>query len=220
MLKPHELEMLRSIAKGVAAQFGSGCEVVVHELSEQAAEHSLILIENGHVSGRKPGDGPSNVVLEQLRHSQNAEAVSDRFSYLTRTPGGKLLKSSTVVLRDEAGEPCALFGVNFDVSALSLAGGILNELAAPAEKDQTEPEPIPNNVNELLDNLIERSVRLVGKPADRMTKEDKVTAIRFLADSGAMLITKSGDKISKYFGISKYTLYSYLDNKQEDKRND
>lgn len=217
MLKPHEMEMLRSIAKGVAAQFGSGCEVVVHELSEQAAEHSLVIIENGHVSGRKPGDGPSNVVLEGLRHSRNAEEVSDRFSYLTRTPGGKLLKSSTVVLRDEAGEPCALFGVNFDVSALSLAGSILNELAAPAEKDQTEPEPIPNNVNELLDNLIERSVRLVGKPADRMTKEDKVTAIRFLADSGAMLITKSGDRISKYFGISKYTLYSYLDNKQEDK---
>jgi predicted transcriptional regulator YheO len=219
MLKPHELEMLRGIAKGVAAQFGGGCEVVVHELSEQAAEHSLVIIENGHVSGRKPGDGPSNVVLEQLRHSQNDEAVTDRFSYLTRTPAGKLLKSSTVVLRDEAGEPCALFGVNFDISALSLAGNILSELATPAETAQTEPEPIPNNVNELLDNLIERSVRLVGKPVDRMNKEDKVSAIRFLADSGAMLITKSGDKISKHFGISKYTLYSYLD-KQEDKQHD
>lgn len=220
MLKPHELEMLRCVAKGVAAQFGSACEVVVHELSEQAAEHSLVIIENGHVSGRSPGDGPSQVVLEHLRHSQNAEEAADRFSYLTRSPNGKLLKSSTVVLRDEAGEPCALFGVNFDVSAISLAGSILTELAAPAETAQAEPEPIPNNVNELLDNLIERSVRLVGKPAERMTKEDKVAAIRFLADSGAMLITKSGDRISKFFGISKYTLYSYLDNKQEDKRND
>ena len=213
MLKPHELEMLRGIAKGIAAQFGSGCEVVVHELSEQAAEHSLVIIENGHVSGRKAGDGPSQVVLENLRHNRDAEAVTDRFSYLTRTPSGKLLKSSTVVLRDETGEPCALFGVNFDISTLSLAGAILTELAAPAEKTQAEPEPIPNNVNELLDNLIERSVRLVGKTVDRMTKEDKVTAIRFLSDSGALLITKSGDKISKYFGISKYTLYSYLDNK-------
>ncbi len=220
MLKPHELEMLRGIAKGVAAQFGSGCEVVVHELSEQAAEHSLVIIENGHVSGRRAGDGPSQVVLENLRLNRDAEAVADRFSYLTRTPGGKLLKSSTVVLRDEAGEPCALFGVNFDVSALSLAGTVLNELAAPAETAQTEPEPIPNNVNELLDNLIERSVRLAGKPVERMSKEDKVAAIRFLADSGAMLITKSGDKISKYFGISKFTLYSYLDNKQEDKHDD
>ena len=44
-----------------------------------------------------------------------------------------------------------------------------------------------------------------------MNKEDKITAIKFLNESGAFLITKSGDKISTYFGISKYTLYSYID---------
>ena len=43
-----------------------------------------------------------------------------------------------------------------------------------------------------------------------MTKEDKIRAIQFLNDSGAFLITKSGDKVSKFFGISKYTLYSYV----------
>ena len=44
-----------------------------------------------------------------------------------------------------------------------------------------------------------------------MTKEDKIKAIQFLNDAGAFLITKSGDKVAKYFGISKYTLYSYVD---------
>ena len=105
-------------------------------------------------------------------------------------------------------------------SALALAEGVLAELTSPAEKDQNEPTRIPNNVNELLDDLINRSVKLVGKPVSRMSKDDKITAIRFLADSGAMLITKSGDKIAKYFGISKYTLYSYLDSKQGGKNND
>ena len=34
----------------------------------------------------------------------------------------------------------------------------------------------------------------------------------------AFLVTKSGDKVAKYFGISKYTLYSYIDaNKDGDK---
>lgn len=219
MLKPHELEMLRAVAKGVAAQFGSGCEVVVHEISPQAAEHSLTVIENGHVTGRKPGDGPSQVVLEQLRKA-GADSADDRLSYLTRTANGKLLKSSTVFLRDEDGKVCALFGINYDISALTLAQDMLSELTTPAEKTETEPDRIPNNVSDLLDSLIERSVRMTGKPVDRMTKEDKIRAIRFLADSGAMLITKSGDKIAKFFGISKYTLYSYLDAKQEDKQHD
>ena len=61
---------------------------------------------------------------------------------------------------------------------------------------------------------------LVGKPAAVMNKEDKVKAIQFLSQHGAFLVTKSGDKVAKYFGISKYTLYSYIDLKQEEKRHE
>ena len=84
------------------------------------------------------------------------------------------------------------------------------------ETQQTEPEKIVN-INDLLDDLIEQSVALVGKPVALMNKDDKVKAIRFLNQNGAFLVTKSGDKIAKYFGISKYTLYSYIDTKQEEK---
>lgn len=51
---------------------------------------------------------------------------------------------------------------------------------------------------------------MVGKPASLMSKDEKVQAIQFLNNTGAFLITKSGDKVSQYFGISKYTLYSYI----------
>ena len=94
--------------------------------------------------------------------------------------------------------------------------GALRELISTQEPAQTEPEKIVN-VNDLLEDLIQQSVALVGKPAALMTKEDKVKAIRFLNQNGAFLVTKSGDKIAKYFGISKYTLYSYIDTKQEGK---
>ncbi|MBO2527962.1 MAG: hypothetical protein CW335_07320, partial [Clostridiales bacterium] len=36
MLRDSEMEALRRIAKGIAAQFGSNCEVVVHEISERS----------------------------------------------------------------------------------------------------------------------------------------------------------------------------------------
>ena len=41
-------------------------------------------------------------------------------------------------------------------------------------------------------------------------------AIRFPESERRVLVTKSGDKIAKYFGISKYTLYSYIDTKQQE----
>ena len=83
------------------------------------------------------------------------------------------------------------------------------------EQESKEPEAISRNVSDLLDELIEQSVKLVGKPVALMNKEDKVKAIQFLNETGAFLITKSGDKVCKYFGISKYTLYSYIDEAKE-----
>ena len=66
-------------------------------------------------------------------------------------------------------------------------------------------------MNELLDSLIEQALALVGKPVAAMNKDDKVKVVQFLNNAGAFLITKSGDKVANYFGISKYTLYSYID---------
>ena len=51
----------------------------------------------------------------------------------------------------------------------------------------------------------------MGTPGAIMSKEEMVRAIRYLNDTGAFLITKSGPKVCKFFGISKYTLYNYLD---------
>ena len=68
-----------------------------------------------------------------------------------------------------------------------------------------------------MEELIDQSVSLVGKPVALMSKEDKIQAIRFLNQSGAFLITKSGDKIAKFFNISKYTLYSYMDAGKENR---
>ena len=218
MLRESERETLCRIAKAIAAQFGSNCEVVVHEISECSTSNSIIAIENGHVSGRKLGDGPSQVVLEQL--GNDGSCPEDHLCYLMRTPDGKLLKSTSVYIPDDEGKVAAIFGVNFDISALVMAEQALNSLTLTMNHDQETPARITHNVNDLLDDLIEQSDRLVGKPVALMTKEDKVRAIRFLNDHGALLITKSGDKIANHFGISKYTLYSYLDVKTGGKNND
>lgn len=105
----------------------------------------------------------------------------------------------------------AVFSINFDVSALLAAESAVRDLAAPREEAQGEPTRITKNVADLLDDLLRESAERIGKPVALMDREDKIRAIRFLSDAGALLITKAGDKIAKYFGISKFTLYSYLD---------
>ena len=214
-LETKRLESLKQIAAGIAAQFGDKCEVVIHDVSSHP-EHTIVHIENGHVSGRKVGDGASMVVLEQLEHQH--EQPKDHLGYLTRTPDGKILKSSSLYIRNSRGAVTAIFSINYDVTGLMMMQQQLGELLSTRDKEQTEPEKIIN-VNDVLDELIQQSVALVGKPAALMNKDDKVRAIQFLNKSGAFLVTKSGDKVAKYFGISKYTLYSYIDaNKQQEEK--
>ena len=43
MLKEQEMQTLKQIAKGVAEQFGSNCEVVIHEITEKSAYSSIEL---------------------------------------------------------------------------------------------------------------------------------------------------------------------------------
>lgn len=210
MLSTKEMDALKQIAKGIAKQFGSDCEVVIHEISDKSAYSSIVAIENGHVTGRKVGDGPSHVVLEQL--GQSNDDADDELGYLTRTKDGKILKSSSIYIRDDEGRVAAILGINYDISTLQMFEGSLHDFITPNEQVRKEPERITLNVSDLLEDLIRQADELVGKPVALMTKDDKVKAIRYLNSSGALLITKSGDKIAKHFGISKYTLYSYLDN--------
>ena len=213
MLDPQLKSTLCSLAHAIAVHYGKSCEVAVHDLTvENAADSSIIYIENGEVTGRKVGDGASAVVLEELcQAEQNHE---DRIGYFTMTSDGKALKSTTVYIRDDSGKVIAIFSVNQDITALSVAATALTELTAPTSG--AKPEKITPHVEELLDELLWKSTELIGKPVAMMNKEDKQRAIRWLNSKGALLITKSGDKIATYFGISKFTLYSYIDNKEEE----
>ena len=207
-METKRLETLKQIADGIAAQFGSNCEVVIHDVSSNHPDHSIVHIENGHVSGRKVGDGASQVVLEQmLNHDAQPR---DHLGYLTKTPEGKILKSSSLYIRNSKGVVVAILSINYDVSALTMIRQTIDAMLSTHDQVQAEPERIIN-VNNVLDELVEQSVALVGKPVALMNKDDKIKAIRFLNESGAFLVTKSGDKVAKYFGISKYTLYSYID---------
>ncbi|GCA68194.1 hypothetical protein KGMB01110_26300 [Mediterraneibacter butyricigenes] len=211
------LEFLKQIAHALAVQFGDNCEVLVHDLARNSVENSIVYIENGHVTGRALGGSPSRAVLDVIRHPDGA--FEDQLSYLTKTENGRILKSSTIYIKDEHGKPRYILSINFDITNLIALESSLHSLTAVPEPSvatpQEAPKVIPHDVNELLDELIQQSVALVGVPVALMTKDDKIKAIKFLNETGAFLITRSGDKVAKYFEISKYTLYSYINMNKE-----
>ena len=213
-MKGFEIGFCVNLAKGIARQFGPNCEVVVHDLCTEELENSIVAIENGHISGRRVGDGPSHVVWEALK--ADPDSLEDRLSYLTRTEDGKLLKSSTMYIRNDEGKPVGIFAINYDITMMKLMEDTIQEFTR-TDANAQEPQTITHNVNDLLEELIKQSAQLVGKPVALMTKDDKIKAIRYLNESGAFTIMKAGQRVCNFFGISKYTLYSYIDESKGEK---
>ncbi|WP_059104367.1 helix-turn-helix transcriptional regulator [Shouchella shacheensis] len=201
-----ELPLLSSMIKGIAAQFGDKCEVVLHDLT-QGYESTIVLIENSHVTGRNVGDCGSNLGLEVLRGSANE---GDRYNYITQTRDGKVLRSSSIYLKNSNQEVIGSLCINMDISELMMAENAIKSLTMHTN-DQEVDEVFVSDVSELLDYLLKECQKDIGKPVSHMSKDEKRSALKYLDEKGAFLIKKAGDRVCGFFGISKFTLYNYLD---------
>ncbi len=199
-------DMLSRIIKGIAAQFGENCEVVLHDLTRNY-EHTIVAIENGHVTGRKVGDSGTNMGLEILRGTSSG---ADQYNYVNRTLDNKIIKSSSIYLKDSNGDITGSICINFDITGL-LSGQKELQSFINLQPENAMSEHFSGNIDDILDYLIGQSLDLIGKPINDMTKKDKMKAIEFLDKKGIFLIMKSMDKVADRFQISKFSIYNYLD---------
>ena len=209
-----QLDQLKKLAHGMALQFGKHCEIVIHDVSLVNTDSTIVHIENGYVSSRKLGDGPSHPVLEALASGLKTPP-EDRYGYLTRTKDGRLFKSTTMFIREEGAENIGyIFCINLDVTGVMAVGATLKEFIYGSVDENQEETPvveeITTNVTELLDDLLRQCEKRAGKAALLMNKDERIEAVRFLNDAGAFLISKSMDTVASYFGISKFTIYNYM----------
>ncbi len=208
-----EMDLLTRMMKAIAAQAGPDCEVVLHDY-EDDYDHTIVAIENGHVTGRKVGDCGTNLGLEVLR---GTVSNGDKYNYMTQTRDGKMLKSSSIYIYDDDGQAIGALCMNWDITEYINAGKALQHITDVSPDDAADSEVkevISSNVNDILDAMIYDSLNYVGKPVDKMSKEDKMKGLRYLDEKGAFLIKKSGEKVMEFYKISKYTLYNYLDQSQ------
>ena len=57
---------------------------------------------------------------------------------------------------------------------------------------------------------MQEAVLATGKDIKRLTKEEKVSIVHLLDKRGFFLIKKSAEKLAHYLGLSRYSIYNYL----------
>jgi predicted transcriptional regulator YheO len=196
-------EALKLVVKAIGKALGPNCEVVLHDMRQ--LEHSIIAIENGHITGRKVGDSSTNLGLEVIR-KPNEEG--DIHNYMSRSKDGKILKSSSIYFRDAQGNAIGAICINFNITDFIMAANVLNEFI---RTDKEVEETFAGDINDVIESLIKDAVSKVGKPVPFMQKEDKMKVLEYLDDKGVFMVKRSMDRVAMYLDISKFTVYNYLE---------
>jgi predicted transcriptional regulator YheO len=199
------LDNLKAIAQGIAETYGKNCEVVVHDLRD--LERSLIYVA-GNLTDRKPGMPITDLVVKALQREGNA--AKDIIGYKAVAKDGRVLKSSTVFIRDEDGAIFASLCMNYDVTDLLNFSATLLDFAQIRGTEDDKQETFAKTVQETIESLVNQGIEILGKQPATMSTEDKVRFVGILEEKGAFLIKGAVDYVAVVLGVSKFTVYNYL----------
>ncbi|HIY17592.1 MAG TPA: helix-turn-helix transcriptional regulator [Candidatus Intestinimonas stercorigallinarum] len=202
MTREEAFEFLDRTARGIAEMFGSSCETLVHDMG--VPSHPILSIYNGHVSGRTVGSTLD--ILGTDRELEPEARTSDQVNLYATTPSGAQIKSSTFHLMGE--DYNLALGINFDYTSLVYANRILVDLMS-AEADLKSA--LWQGGDSALSDLFDECLAALGKPVDALGKADRLKLVAMLEQKNAFSYRKSVPFVSRRLGVSRYTVYKYLD---------
>jgi predicted transcriptional regulator YheO len=208
----HVLRTLGPVMRAIAAAGGPSCEVVLHNLDGADIDlgHTIMAIENGHVTGREIGGPSTSLGLDVVRDRRGDH---DAFGYRGFTSSGTELRCSSVYFHNQAGDIIAALCVNVDLSGLQQARGVLDALLrqTPALGSAAPDEIIGGDLVSVVDAMITQAIGEAGKPVGQMSRDDRIAVLERLDRQGVTRMRKSVEQIAARLGISRVTAYAYLE---------
>ena len=199
------------IVQGIAGTFGSSCEVVLHDFSD--LKKSIVVIENGKVTGRNENSSMTDHSLQQVKAGKTEK---DIINYSGKGSDGRTIKSTTMFIRDENNKVIGCLCINFDVTEFAIARKALSDLLDFGHEN-IKDDKSSKKINDILKEVVEAKIDENGKPIAYLNKEEKVQIVQELDTQGVFLIKGAIDYVAEILCVSRYTIYNYLDETRESK---
>ncbi|MCP4297494.1 MAG: transcriptional regulator [Proteobacteria bacterium] len=197
--------ILKQMSSSIVNTFPRNCEVAIHDLEN--LNTSLVHLE-GNITNRKLGAPISELTLNELK--QKEEKAGDLINYTTRSSDGRDLKSTSCFIRDQQEKIIFVFGINFDTTDYVNAIHALESLSGHIGPNNKSNEIIAHNVDETIESLFNSAKKEIGKQAVSMNTDEKRKLVEMMEKNGAFLIKGAVDQTAVLMGVSKYTVYNYL----------
>jgi predicted transcriptional regulator YheO len=160
----------------------------------------------GDVTGRRPGGSVTQIGLAIIRAGDDAE---DEYNYVTKAPNGRILKSSTVPLRDADGHVFGALCVNVDVTAMWMMSQSIQEMIG---LDTQTPQPVTfvDDIDRVIGEVLQEETKMLGRPLTGLTRAERLQVIKALDYRGVFSLQRSVPQVAEHLGLSRATLYNDL----------
>ena len=190
----------------IAEMFAPYLEVIIHDL--QTPEHSIIAIFNNHITGRKIGDGTSDIGYKKLEDKLPDKIVN----YNNQSPSGADLKSSSLTIRNRDDEIIGSMGLNFDLSSFVNVKEFFEIFTKTFTLDNLPKQEeffrwtVKDEIQQALNKYI-ASHDLQGKVLNR---KDKLNVVAYMKKDGQIKKKGAISILSEMLAITRPTLYKYI----------
>jgi predicted transcriptional regulator YheO len=199
---------VQQLVPDLAEALGPDTEIVLHDLNR--LPNSIVDIA-GNLTGRQEGGPATNLLLQVLRQGNTNNVLNAR----SETSNGRILRSSTLFIKDE--EDCAIgcLCFNTDVTdGLEIRDFISKHfIGIEAEEKNSvakeSSELFSQDVEELKREMVRKAVENVGVPISLMRKEHKLQVTKALDEAGLFLIRGAAEYVAQALDVTRYTIYNY-----------
>ena len=203
------------IVRGLAMALGKDYEVNLHDLSRP--EHSLVMIENGHVTGRKVGSPMTDFGLYMMK-AEEYKKKDGVFDYLAQNSSGKKMKCSCIFIRDEQEKMIGFLCINYDLTKAQAAREFIENFLHTQDNVSQYAKPkaamvsegFTNDLSEVMQSTLDEVRKKMNKPFEYLARNEKELAIKELNERGYFLLKGAVERLAAEMNITKYTVYSYL----------
>jgi predicted transcriptional regulator YheO len=194
------LQVMAEIIGPLTRSLGASYEIVLHDY--RIPDRSVVAVA-GKVTERQVGSAMSQIGLSVLAEGNKAQ---DRLNYLAQAPNGRIINSSTIVLRDSRRRVFGALCINMDVTAIRHAAAILDALSSA----YAEPKPttFANDINDVIDATL-REV-LGGRAPALLSRQERLEVIRSFDARGIFNVKRATGRVAAALSVSRATAYGCL----------
>lgn len=200
----HLLHEAEKIVHALGKMFAPFCEVVLHDLRNP--DHAIVAIEN-NFSERKVGDATTNLGLERVLNTNTPDVIQN---YQNILPDGRILKSTSISIRNDSGECIGSICLNFDTTHFGQFASQMSQFIATEDLIAFPKEQLRSLSQQEIKEAVIAFATSKNTTPQRLNPTQRKELLSQLEQQGFLGLRNAISTIADLLSVTRPTIYNSL----------